>query len=201
MVDNSEQGAYHKIMRVRRNSRPYTLLKYLATGSGVLILSMVAPLSGAQIVKALVVGYIRQKRFEKDRFLRDLKSLQKRSLVNYRELDSGRVEITLTKMGKEKMLTYQLDDMRLEKPARWDGTWRLIMFDIPHSEKTARDVFRRKLNDLKFHPLQKSVFITPYSCEDEIDFIASIFDIRKFVLILYVSHFEGEEKLRHPFGL
>lgn len=75
------------------------------------------------------------------------------------------------------------------------------MFDIPHNHRTARDALRKKLLDLKFYPLQKSVFITPYPCEDEVDFIASIFDIRKYILILYVVYFEGEEKLKHHFNI
>ena len=75
------------------------------------------------------------------------------------------------------------------------------MFDIPHDHKIARDAFRTKLEDLKFYSLQKSVFITPYPCEKEIEFIATVFDVRKHVLILYVSRFEGEEKLKHHFGV
>lgn len=188
-------------MRLRKNSRPYQILKYLALGSGILLFGAISPLSGARLIEAGISSYIKKKRFEKEKFLRDLKSLQKRELVDYRELESGRIEIKITKKGKEKILKYQIDEIKLKKPQRWDRKWRLIMFDIPHSHKAARDVFRRKLLDLRFYPLQKSVFITPYPCEDEIDFIASIFDVRKYVLIVYVSNFEGEEKLRHYFSI
>ncbi|MFH1193136.1 MAG: hypothetical protein V1656_02350 [Candidatus Jorgensenbacteria bacterium] len=144
---------------------------------------------------------MRKKRFERDKFLRDLKKLQERDLADYRELDDGSVEVTITKRGKTQMLKYRLDDMRLKQPSHWDGKWRLIMFDIPHFNKQARDALRRKLLDLKFYPLQKSVFITPYPCEQEIDFIASVFDVGRYLLILYVAHFEGEDKLKHHFDV
>ena len=165
------------------------------------MVSILSPAAGAQLIRAGLKSYIRKKNFEKDRFLRDLKNLQKRELINYHQLADGQVEITITKNGKKQMLKYQLDDIQLKKPRRWDGKWRLIIFDIPHSYKPARDALRRKLLTLEFYPLQKSVFITPYPYENEIDFICSIFDIRKYVLVLYVNYFEGAEKLKHHFGL
>ena len=166
-----------------------------------MLISTLSPAGGSAIVKSLIKDYFRRKSFEKYQFLKDLKSLQKRELIDYKELNDGRVKITMTKKGKEKILIYNLDSMELKKPARWDRKWRIIIFDIPEDMKRAREAIRKKLKDLNFYPLQKSVFITPYSCEDEIDFIASIFNIRKYILILYVSHFEGEEKFKHYFKI
>lgn len=188
-------------MRLRRNSRPQQLLKGLAIGAGILILSTVSPHAGAELVRGFIKGYFRKKKLQKGLFLRDLRSLQQRKLIGYRELDDGQVEIRLTKLGKEVVLRHNLEKIKLKKLKNWDRKWRLILFDIPHHIKRARDAFRRKLLDLECYPLQKSVFITPWPCVDEIDFIASIFDVRNHVLILYVSHFEGEEKLRHYFGI
>lgn len=193
-------------MRLRRNSKPYRLLKYLAIGTGVLTLSLIAPASGAMFVKSFLHSYFKKKGFDKYRLLNDLKNLQSRKLISYQEESNGEesngiVKITLTKNGREKMLRYKIDEMEIKKPARWDRQWRLVMFDIPHYKRRARDAFRSKLKNLEFYPIQKSVFITPYPCEDEIDFIASIFNVRKNVLILYVSHFEGEEKLRDHFKI
>ena len=185
--------------RIRKNSKNSQLLKYLAIGSGMVILSMVNPLGGAQIIRSLIKGYFRKKRFEKERFLRDINRLQIRGLIDYRELENGKVKIVITKSGKNLVLLNDLDNISLKPQRRWDQKWRLILFDIPHLQRQARDAFREKLKDLKFYPLQKSVFITPFPCEEEIDFIASIFNIRRYILILYISHFEGEEKLRYHF--
>src|SRR3989344_4593151 len=59
----------------------------------------------------------------------------------------------------------------IKKPARWDKLWRLVIFDIPEEERTGRMALAAKLKELGFYPLQKSVFIHPYECKDEIDFI------------------------------
>lgn len=185
--------------RIRKNSKNSQLLKYLAIGSGMVILSMVSPLGSAQLIRNIIKGYFRKKRFEKERFLRDIKRLQIRELIDYQELGDGKIKIVITKAGKNLALLNDLDNISLKPQKKWDRKWRLILFDIPHLERQARDAFREKLKDLNFYPLQKSVFITPFPCEEEIDFIASIFDIRRYILILYISHFEGEEKLKYHF--
>jgi len=184
-----------------KKSKPVQILKYLLLGGGVVTLSLLAPQSGARLVHALVKAYIRKKQFERNIFLRDLKRLRVRTLIEYRELPDGEVKITLTKEGRREVLKYNLDTIKLDTARPWDGLWRLMMFDIPHSKKRARDALRKKLMNLRFYPVQKSVFITPYECEKEIDFLASIFDVRDHLLIFYVKKFEGEEKLKRHFNL
>lgn len=189
-------------VHVRRGSNSYKILKYAAAGAGILVISLVAPQAGAKMIQGLIKGYFRRKSFEKQRFLRDLKNLQTRKLINFRELGGSKVEITLTKAGKQKTLAYELDSLTLKKPERWDGKWRLIFFDIPQASKAARDALREKLRDLNFYQLQKSVHITPYPCEEEVDFIASVFDVRRHIILIPVPDgFEGSEKLRHHFKL
>ncbi len=188
-------------MKLRRNSNPYKIMCQLAAGGGVLLISIVAPAAGAGIVQDLLRGYFKKKSFEKTRFLNDLKNLQARQLIDYRESPGGNVKITITKDGRQKMLSYNIDDIHINKTARWDKKWRLVIFDIPVDKKQARDAFGRKLRSLSFYPLQKSVYITPYPCEDEIEFLAAVFDVRRHVLILHISDFEGEEKLIHRFNL
>lgn len=190
-----------KRRKIRRSSNPYRIIKTLGLAGGFLLLSVVSPLSGAILVKGLVKSYFRRKSFERSRFLADLKNLQKRELLDYEELPKGEIKIVLSKRGREAVLQYNLDEIKIAKPKRWDGKWRLIIFDIPHHQKIARNALREKLKQIGFYPVQKSVYLIPYECEKEIDFIASIFEVRDCVLIMEVSHFEGEEKLRNYFRI
>lgn len=188
-------------VKIRKNSRPHHILKTVLVGGGILLISTVSPLGGAILVKKLLQQYRYGTRVRKERFLQDLKRLQSRKLIDWRQLPDGQVKITLTKLGKEKVLMYDLDRMKLERRT-WDGKWRLITFDIPKTQKRAREALRLKMKELGFYPLQKSVFIVPYPCEDEIDFVCSVFEIdRNNVLLLEVNKFEGSEKLRHHFKL
>lgn len=181
----------------RKPSRPQELLKFFAVGSGIVALSLVAP----QLPAKLLREYLRQKRFQRNRFLQDLRRLQSRELIELREHPAGIVKIILKRRGKEVALTFTLEGMNIKKPLRWDEKWRLIIFDIPENKKHARNTLQMKLKELNFYALQKSVFIHPYPCEDEIDFISQIFDVRDHILLLTVDDFEGSEKLLHHFGL
>ncbi len=42
----------------------------------------------------------------------------------------------------------------------WDGKWRIVMFDIPETNKKTRDILRSRLKVWEFQQLQKSVWIT-----------------------------------------
>jgi phenylacetic acid degradation operon negative regulatory protein len=49
----------------------------------------------------------------------------------------------------------------------WDGRWRLVLFDVPTAQNSHRTRLRRYLRDKGFGYLQKSVWITPDSLEEE----------------------------------
>lgn len=52
---------------------------------------------------------------------------------------------------------------------RWDGVWRLVVFDIPEKRKTSRDMLRMKLKSLGFGMWQKSVYVTPHDIMREMN--------------------------------
>ncbi len=97
---------------------------------------------------------------------------------------SGTEKVFLTDAGRNKFLRYHFHHMKLSKPRRWDKKWRLVLFDVPEQKRRIRDALRRKLKELGFLEFQKSVFIVPYPCEDEINFIINFFDIAEFVFYL-----------------
>ena len=122
-------------------------------------------------------------------------------IVDYKEDKDGFTRIVLTKEGQKKALKFKIDEIEIKVPAKWDGKWRIVIFDIPEKFKKAREALRRKLKDLGFLELQKSVFILPYECEDEIDFIVEVFQIRPHVRFVRANYFTNEEQLKIKFGL
>lgn len=122
-------------------------------------------------------------------------------MVSFKEKEDGTVEIVLTKDGRKKALEFQFDEMKIKKPDKWDGKWRMVIFDIPEKKKKAREALRDKLKNLGFKELQKSVFVFPFECEDEIDFVTEVFEIRNHVRFLRVDYFTNEEQFKLKFGL
>lgn len=66
----------------------------------------------------------------------------------------------------------------------WDGKWRIVMFDIEEIKKVVRDRLRRKLKELGFGMLQKSVFVSPHDImKDFLEFCESA-GIKKYLYFL-----------------
>src|SRR3989338_7930356 len=108
----------------RRGSRPAAILDALFVGAGILLITAVAPHAGASVMHAAIRSYFKKKRFEREKFLRDLKNLQQRNIVDYREHADGSVEITLAKRGEELKLKNKLESLEIARPKRWDLKWR-----------------------------------------------------------------------------
>lgn len=109
-----------------------------------------------------------------------IKRLEKRKLVSWSETN-GKLKLVLTEDGRRKVLKYRLEELKLKKPEKWDGLFRVIIFDIPENKKGVREMFRKKLKDLEFYQLQKSVFVTQYECRDEIEFLKNFYEIPSHV--------------------
>ena len=137
-----------------------------------------------------------------ERSLREsIRKLYQSKIINYRENSDGTVELILTEVGKKRSLVYDLDKLKINKPPKWDGLWRMVIFDIPEDKKSARMALASKLKELEFYPIQKSVFIHPYECKDEIDFIVELFDIVPCVRFLRVKDIDVELDLKNKFKL
>lgn len=141
------------------------------------------------------------KEIERRRLKEIIKEFYNDRLVSCKENKDGLAEIVLTKDGEKKALRFKIDEMEIKKPAKWDDEWRMVIFDIPEKFKKAREALRKKLKDLGFIKLQESVFVFPYECEDEVNFIVEVFLIRPFVRLLKVKSFTNEEQIRIKFGL
>lgn len=137
----------------------------------------------------------------RDVLRRAIASLYESKLVDYRETADGAVTIVLSDEGKRRALTYHVDEMEIPKPDRWDSQWRLVIFDIPEYRKKAREALRFHLERLGFYPLQKSAFVHPHECKNEIDFLIELYDVRPFVRQITASHIDNELHLRSFFKL
>lgn len=137
-----------------------------------------------------------------ERNLRDtIRRLYQSKLIDYKENKDKTVTIILSEKGKKKILRYDLDNIRLKKPLIWDNLWRLIVFDVPEDKKPGRTALVAKLKELGFYPMQKSVYIYPYECKDEINFVAEIFDLVPYVRFLRVKDVDIELDLKKRFRL
>jgi CRISPR/Cas system-associated endoribonuclease Cas2 len=102
--------------------------------------------------------------------------LKNRGLIKAEERN-GQIYISLSKKGKKKAGKYQIDDLKIKKPGKWDGLWRVVIFDIPTEKRTKREAFRGKIKELGFYKLQKSVWVHPFECAREIELLRAFFGL------------------------
>ena len=115
---------------------------------------------------------------------------------------NGQIYIALTEKGKKKAGWLQIDALRIKKPRKWDGKWRIVIFDIGELKKIYREAFRGKLKELSFHPLQKSVWIHPFNCKDEIALLRDFFSLSDKEMRLVTAESIGRDKeLKETFKL
>lgn len=187
-------------LRKKTNQYPYTkdILKILAGG---IFLSACLVMPGLpRVLKLLPKQKWDGDGYDEARLRQTLKRLKKQKEIEVVETRDGPI-VKITEKGIVRALKYKLGEMKIKKPAKWDGKWRLIIFDIPHSRKKLRDLFREKLKELGFHSLQKSVFIYPYPCGDEIEFLRQVFEVGEDVIYIIADRFEGEREIRRYFNL
>ena len=137
----------------------------------------------------------------RDYLKRCVREFNNEKLVEYQEKSDGTIKVILTKKGNEYALEHKIDEIEIKKPKVWDRKWRIVIFDIPEKRRIARDALRNKLQKLGFKELQKSVFVFPYPCEEEMEFIVEFFKIRWYVRYAEISKVTNEEELKLHFEL
>lgn len=114
--------------------------------------------------------------------------LKKRGFIEERLMEDE-ICIRLTQKGVEELekRKRKREENRLlnRKPTeeKWDGYFRVVVFDIPENNKRIRNVLRQTLKVLEFNPLQKSVWVSKRNYTEE--FRRWVRDLRlsQFVLI------------------
>lgn len=175
-------------------------------------LLMFIAIGGISIVGAALPGLIKmidflahgtkKKRYPKVKITNSFEYLKKKKLVEIVAEKKGTVSVRLTNKGEKRLAEYSLDMLEITKPEKWDGKWRVLMFDIPAYPKKynyARDSLRRKVKELGFHQIQKSVWVYPYECEDELLFIAEMFNVQEYIEILTAERLLHEKLVRKKF--
>lgn len=109
--------------------------------------------------------------------------------------------VKITHLGKTQILQYDLDHLEIAKPKIWDGRWRLVIFDIEERDRQIRNTIRAKLKELGFFHFQKSVFIYPYPCEKEIQYLREVLTVPHSLKLIRADRVENDDELRRHFHL
>ena len=174
-VGSIEKGLLKIILGVRNNELPF---KYSETFSDILKTAR-----------------------QKSEYSDTVKRMVKKGLIKYLNKD-GEVKIFLTNKGKSIAQEYYLRDYKqIKKPKKWDGKWRMVMFDIREDKRKIRNLLRFHLKKIGFIQVQGSVWVYPYPCEEIVTIVKTNFKLSDEVIYITTESFEKDTYFRKFFKL
>lgn len=105
-----------------------------------------------------------------------LKRLREGGLIERIKLKDD-VIIKLTDEGRD-LIADPFDE------SKWDGKYRIVIFDIPEEKRIIRNLFRRNLKKWGFKHLQKSVWISKRNVFDKLNSYIKDLGIEKWVVVM-----------------
>ena len=107
--------------------------------------------------------------------------------------------VFLTKLGRKKIQNINFNNLTVPKQKHWNGKWWLIAADIPTKKhKRGADLLRNKLKEMIFFPLQRTLWLYPYDPREEIQYVASHYQIAHYVTAMEINRLDidDEKKLK-----
>lgn len=109
------------------------------------------------------------------------KALQRLRVAGFVELVADKEFILrLTDRGRERAILAQLQS----SGGKWDGKWRIVIFDVPEKRRSVRDLLRHNLKSWGFNPWQQSVWVTKRNCTEALRKYIQNIGIEDWVMIL-----------------
>ena len=166
--------------------------------SRLMTMAIVAPNAIQYLPK---LGFFGKSKFYGYSVNRAVKRLADDRFIEFIKNEQGVNCIRLTEKGRQTLKKYELKSLEIKKPRRWDGKYRVIIFDIKEYKRQTRDKLRSWLYHLGFVRLQNSVWVNPYECQEVVVLLKSYFQIGKEVLYLTVESIENDSWLKKVFAL
>jgi phenylacetic acid degradation operon negative regulatory protein len=141
------------------------------------------------------------RKINQQNFKRSIKRLADEKLVEEKILPDGSMKLVLTKKGKRqaRILSLLGKSIKFKKPKRWDGKWRIVLFDIPEKDRVFRDILREHLKALKFYKLQYSVFMSPHPFEKQILELIEIYSAQPYVRVITAVKIDNQSAIKRHF--
>lgn len=107
--------------------------------------------------------------------------------------------LQLTDKARERLAHIELRDLSVQPQQIWDKRWRIIIYDIPEEHKSARNALGSNLLSYGCFQLQKSTWITPFPCREDITALCASYDVDQYVTYFEAIHLDNASVLIRRF--
>src|SRR4030043_1913439 len=98
----------------------------------------------SRIYRRSVNGYLESRSIERSELLTKIRYWQRQGYIKY-FIEGKERYIELTAKGADCLKRVPENPAKISRPERWDGKWRVIIFDVPENRKQERDALRSEL--------------------------------------------------------
>ena len=153
------------------------IIRYGASGT-VLTMGVLLPGSIIGLSKPLEVLIDTLDKRERERELRTIVyRMKERGLLagDYRH------GLQVTEKARKRLEKMDMENLRLKATSVWDGHWRIVIYDIPEEYASARRELQSHLLRYGCVMMQKSAWITPFPCRDDIVALSAHYNVDRFI--------------------
>lgn len=191
------------IAKDQRKRKFYDIAQKTGAALGFTILGMAA-VCGVLFVGAIAPNIFsvfshfgkHRRYFNKKDFRGRMYYLQRRGYIDVEREGPDAMQIKLTDLGKAQVVKRVLGEVRIVPQEKWDGLWRVVSFDIPERNRWARVGVRESLKRMGFYRLQKSTFVFPYPCRDEVEFLTRLYDVCNAIRFIETSSISTDDDIK-----
>ncbi len=195
MKREGKLSAVTRALRFRRDSRPHRILEQISAGD-----LFVGFLLSGRSTKTM---YRIARKQAQERYLNKqaVKKLKAYGFIQEVTRD-GKSSFFVTQKGRAALHELYVHTTQLNKhPEKWDGMWRVIAYDFPEGERSARNSLRYILEKASYKQIQKSVWLSPYDSSLLEDLLQRHEVVKSHTLCLVVKKISNEKLYKDHFGL
>jgi len=139
---------------------------------------------------------------DEKRIKQSLENLEKKEIIDLVE-KNDEIFVHLKNDNNPQVIKYSIKALLelKQKEKKWNKKWFMVFFDVPEIQRNKRDYLRKFLNKIGFYRYQKSVYIFPYECEEEINLIKKIVERAKYMKYIIAEKIEDEDAIKTFFKL
>ena len=167
---------------------------------GILGFIPIAVVAGNAVQLLKYTGLTKRPKIKTYEINKNIKRLIERGLIVVKENKDHKF-LEVSPKGRKLLLKYELEGFTHKKQQKWDGKYRVVIFDISETRKKARDELRKIIKGFGFICLQNSVWIYPYACIDIVELLKKYLELRVEIIYMTVDSIENDDWLRKSFKL
>lgn len=165
---------YAVMVKIRNGSLSFLLLKALEkSAEGLLFLDEFTYSAQHQALRG-----VPSKRKDKALVV-SIRRLIDRGIITYEEEKEGKAILRLSELG--------INYLEGSNDVKWDGIYRIVVWDIPESRKNVRNLLRRRLRDWGFVGWQKSVWVSKRKVTQKLKSLINELGVENWVAVIESS--------------